>query len=284
MEVDAKTRLYMLFGNPVSHSLSPALHNAGFQALNLNCIYLACPVEPDMVGAAVSGIKALAAGGANVTSPHKEAVIKHLDEISAEAEALNSVNTIINRDGSLYGTSTDGTGFIKALQEWEPGAEKARPALIVGAGGAARAAAHALAVDGGGSIYIANRSPGKARAAAGMLRRWASIERCVAVDLEEAALERALAECRLVVYCLPHDAPELINALGGTGRSQAGKMFYDLRYSPERTAVMEAFEQAGGRAANGLAMLFWQAVYAFELFTGRQAPVEDMRRAIKNKR
>ncbi len=284
MEVDAKTRLYMLFGNPVSHSLSPALHNAGFQALKLNCIYLACPVEPDMVGAAVGGIKALAAGGANVTSPHKEAVIRHLDEVSAEAEAINSVNTIINRDGSLYGTSTDGPGFIKALQEWEPGAEKARPALVVGAGGAARAAAHALGEDGGGAVYIANRSPDKARAAAGMLRRWTSIEQCVSVSLEEAELERALTECRLVVYSLPHDAPELISALGGTGQSMAGKLLYDLRYSPERTRVMEAFEQAGGRAANGLDMLFWQAVYAFELFTGRQAPVEAMRRVVEKRR
>ncbi len=283
MEPDARTRLYMLFGKPVSHSLSPALHNAGFRALNLNCIYLACPVEPDMVEAAISGIKALSAGGANVTSPHKEAVIGHLDEISAEAEAINSVNTIINRDDKLYGASTDGPGFIKALQEWEPGAEKARPALIVGAGGAARAAAYALAEESKGGIYIANRSLDRAQAVTEMLRRRTQSERYVSVSLEAAELAIALAECRLIVYCLPHDAPEFINSLGGTGSGLAGKLLYDLRYSPEKTAVMEAFEQAGGRTANGLEMLFWQAVYAFEHFTGRQAPVEDMRRAIKNR-
>lgn len=280
MAIDANTKLYLLIGNPVEHSLSPALHNAAFKALNLNCVYLAAPVEAGSVAAAINGFRALSIAGANVTSPYKEVVIAHLDRVSDEAKALNSVNTIINNKGMLTGLSTDGAGFTRAVEDSIDHYHPSMPVLLVGAGGAARAVAFSLAVKGAEEITIVNRSLTRAQALADILLSRTPLKKCQLKSSETADFKELLNHYRLVVYTLPLDLPRFTEALQGLKALPAQSCLFDLRYSPSVTEVMQRFENAGGSVFNGSGMLFWQAVEAFKLFTGRDAPLQVMRKAL----
>ncbi len=281
MTINAQTRFCFLLGNPVNHSLSPALHNSAFKALNLNYSYLAAHVEEERIGAAVEGLRALSAAGANVTSPFKEAVIPFLDSVSAEANTIRSVNTIVNRQGSLFGTTTDGSGFYHFLKHSTPDYRLEQPVMIVGAGGAARAVAYTLARSGASEIFIVNRSAAKAEDLADLIRNETDPGRCNTLPFQAEELLPALAKCRLIVYTLPLDSEEFMAALDKSRLSFSESFLYDLRYSPEKSAVMKRFNQSGGRAYNGLGMLLWQAVIAFEHFTGHKAPVAAMQEAVK---
>ncbi len=276
---DAKTELFCLIGYPVDHSLSPRIHNAAFEALQLNSIYLACSVEPANLRAALEGMKALAIFGANVTSPHKEAVIPFLDSLSAEAEKIRSVNTIINRSGCLHGETTDGRGFYRAIEEAEAGYSAKRGVMVVGAGGAARAAAYSLACAGFERFFIFNRTEKKGQALSKLLGQVDSVNDSYSLPLKKTEIGKALVECGLVIYTLPHDEPEFKAALFTSNDLSEEKYLFDLRYNPQKSTVMDSFMQKGGRAFNGLGMLFWQAVNSFELFTGQKAPLQIMRRA-----
>ncbi len=280
VDIDAQTRLCLLLGNPVSHSLSPFIFNAGFQALKLNYIYLASLVDESKLGPAVKGLKALSIAGANVTSPYKEKVIPYLDSLAEEAGKIRSVNTIINRNGALFGTSTDGRGFLNSLKQSDPGYKLGQSVMIIGAGGAARAVAHALAQNGVGEIYIVNRSFDKGQALADLIKSHTALKNCSAFPLTIKSIQTLLPLCRLFIYCLPADSPEFLAALDNSGLSLQQNLLYDLRYKPRETAVMSAVAQAGGKVCNGLGMLFWQAVIAFELFTGQKAPVAEMQKAL----
>ncbi len=279
--INAQTRLCLLLGNPVKHSLSPTMHNSGFKALSLNYAYLAAHVEEKRIGAAVEALRALSIAGANVTSPFKDAVIPFLDSVSAEAETIRSVNTIINREGSLHGLTTDGPGFCRSLKQAVSGYKIEQPCMIIGAGGAARAVAYSLAREGAGEMYITNRSRGKAESLACLIRSQTQLKLCTAVPLDAEALLPLLPHCRLFVYSLPTDHREFIEALAESGIPFGDSLLFDLRYSPAESAVMKSFSQSGGKAFNGLGMLFWQAVIAFEEFTGQKAPLAAMRKAVE---
>jgi shikimate dehydrogenase len=281
--INAQTRLYLLLGNPVDHSLSPILHNSAFQALGINSVYLASAVEKSGVEEALRGVKALAVSGVNITSPYKEAVIPYLDSISADAEKIKSVNTVVNRNGCLFGTSTDGEGFTRALSEVAPGYASGRKVLIVGAGGAARAVAFSLALQGVEEIHIANRTPAKGLALVKTLQSYTAVKNCSAVDLDPGRLKLLLSRCSLCIYSLPFDADHFLAALKESEPGKGDRLLFDLRYSTEKSPVIKAFEEKGGKAYDGKGMLLWQAVLAFEHFTGREAPVEVMRRALDNR-
>ena len=278
---NAKTAYYFLLGNPVVHSLSPLIHNAGFQVLDINAVYLAASVEAAELGAAVKGLKALDAGGCNVTSPYKEAVIPYLDQVAEEATAISSVNTIVKRKGSLYGTSTDGEGFYQALLKAAPDYSLDKPVLLIGAGGSARAVAYTLAKKGLEELYLANRSSGNAENLAALIKRETPLKKCQTLSLSGSGLKEALAVSHLIIYSLPLDAEEVKQALGEKDLMSEGKLFFDLRYSPAETPVMEAAALAGIKTLNGLGLLFRQALLAFELFTGQAAPEEQMEQALK---
>lgn len=283
MEVNAQTKLCLLLGNPVNHSLSPYIHNAGFEALKLNCLYLAAPVEDKYVRQAVEGLKALSVLGANVTSPYKEGVIPYLDYLSGEAKRIGSVNTIVNENGALKGESTDGRGFLSAVKKNAPAYNLKQPVMLIGAGGAARAIAYTLAQVGTGEIYIVNRSLEKGQALADMIRSETPLKKCSALSLTFESIMSLLPLCGLYIYCLPVDSNELISALGSRSTVLQGKLLFDLRYEPQKTFVMNAFKEAGGSANNGIDMLFWQAVFSFELFTGKKAPITEMQKALHHK-
>lgn len=282
MEIDARTRLCLLFGNPVTHSLSPVIHNAAFRELGLNIVYLACAVETPLVGAAVESLRALAVVGANVTSPYKEAVLPYIDSISERSQQIQAVNTIVNRNGQLFATSTDGTGFFHYISSdiagYDPGGQ---PVMVVGSGGAARAIAYELAQRGADQIYVVNRSSDKGIAFADMLLSATPIRKASFISLYDKQLSALLRQVKLIIYTLPVDCPEIITAINQNNVGSTEQLLVDLRYGNQETAVMSAFRKKGGSAFDGLGMLFWQAVQAFELFTEKEAPISVMRQAIK---
>jgi shikimate dehydrogenase len=278
---NARTAYYFLLGNPVAHSLSPLIHNAGFKALGINAVYLAAPVKAAEIGSAVKGLKALEAGGCNVTSPYKEAVIPYLDQLADDAKAISSVNTILYREGLLYGTSTDGEGFYQALIKAAPDYNPAHPVLLIGAGGSARALAYTLAQKGLKELYLANRSPEKAEKLSALLKEQTPLSKCQTMSLTGSVLQEALNASTLIVYTLPLDVAVVEEVLNKDVFNGDGKLFFDLRYSPAETKVMKAATGKGAIAHNGLALLFRQALLAFELFTGQAAPEEQMALALK---
>ena len=273
-----------LIGWPVGHSKSPAMHNAAFRATGVQGYYALLPVHPHRVGEAVSGLRALGFRGANVTVPHKQAVIPFLDELTPEARAIGAVNTIIvEENGSLVGDNTDATGFIQDLQELgAPLDEIAKSAaLVLGAGGSARAVAYALA-SRGVPVRLLARRPEQAQALAASL----------APHLSNAGLLTAHAwpelrniapGARLIVNCTPvgmsphTDASPWPDDLA----FQPQQMLYDLVYNPRRTRLMAQAQEAGASAWNGLGMLVHQGARAWSLWTGRPAPIAVMRAAVE---
>ena len=272
-----------LIGWPVGHSKSPAMHNAAFSAAGVDGYYALLPVHPDRVGEAVAGLRALGFRGANVTVPHKQAVIPFLDELTPEARAIGAVNTIIVReDGALIGTNTDAAGFWQDLQELgAPLAELAgSAALILGAGGSARAVAYALASHGIPARILARR-PEQARSlvaslsphlpAAGLLSAHAWPE-----------LPALAPSSRLIVNCTPVGMSPNIDASPWPDDLpfRPEQMVYDLVYNPRQTRLMAQAAAAGARAHHGLGMLVHQGARAWELWTGQPAPVDVMRAAV----
>jgi len=276
--INAATSLYLILGNPVKHSLSPALHNAAFSKLNMNSIYMAAEVKEQQLGEAVKGMRALQVAGANITSPFKEAVIPFLDHVSEESALLQSVNTIINRQGLLYGETTDGIGFYRNLLVEYGKYEPAWPVMLIGTGGAARSVAFTLAQKNMQELYILNRSEERAQQLADLLREHTPLKKTVTLGLSRANIEEAIDMCKVIIYSLPLDHNLVEETLTKTSTKE--KMLFDFRYEPVNTAVMNVFRESGGESCNGLGMLFWQAVEAFELFTGEKAPLEAMKRSV----
>jgi len=264
LPIDGATRLVGLMGWPINHSHSPAMHNAAFAALGLPWVYVPLPVQPGRAGDAVRGLAALGFAGANVTMPHKPAVMPHLHEVTPAARTVGAVNTIIVReDGTLLGDTTDGYGFMAVLAEH--GVALDGPALVIGAGGAARSVTYALAEAG----------------------------------MERAAPPAALSlpAGRLTAHSYPDALPGLarvarliVNAtsLGMRDGDPApwdpgvpfrpDQVVYDLVYH-RPTAFLARAAADGARTINGLGMLVHQGARSFELWTGRPAPVDLMRAA-----
>lgn len=286
--INAGTRMVVLLGHPVHHSYSPAMQNAAFRAAGLNLVYLAAAVPPERLAAAVAAVAALDMPGANVTVPHKERATSFLDEVAPEARLLGAVNTVVHRDrdGRLVGHNTDGTGFRRALREagYDPRGEAA---VVLGAGGAARAVALSLAMEGVKEVVVFNRSADRARQLAALVRERGGV-RAEALNweaLEKQSLEArsAFARAGLVVQTTslgmsprPEDGPPVPPEW-----MSANHLAYDLVYNPSETAFLRMARQAGARTAGGAGMLLHQGAAAFELWTGREAPVGVMKQALE---
>lgn len=282
--VDARTRLFAVLGWPVAHSLSPVLHNAALRAVGYNAVYVACAVPPASLGAAMDGVRALGIDGVNITVPHKEAVMAHLDWVDPAATEVGAVNTVVNRDGRLLGYNTDGAGFLAALEE-AGFAPAGCAALVLGAGGAGRSVAVALARAGARRLWIANRTLERAVMLAGAVARLPGAAATVeALPLDHDALRAIAPEADLVVNCTSvglgrHGAAQ--SPWDGFRFLRPGTLVMDLIYNPERTAFLAGAEAAGLRAVNGLGMLVHQAALAWERWFGRPGPVEVMRAAAR---
>ena len=280
--IDGKTRLFGLIGWPVGHSHSPAMHNAAAAALGLNVAYVPLPVPPERLADALRGLIALGFRGVNVTVPHKEAVLPHLNAIFPAARAIGAVNTIVIGDGLLTGFNTDWSGFLADLESQRL-ALYGRDCLVLGAGGSARAVVYALLRRGARVVVLARRPEQAERMASAMAAALPKASPIHIAPLGEAG--------RLASGC---DEPIIINTtpLGMAGAHvdaspwPAGAplprraFVYDLVYNPTRTRFMEQAEEAGCRTVNGLGMLVGQAAEAFEILTARRPDPAVMRRAV----
>lgn len=262
------TKLSGLLGWPLESTLSPAMHNAAFRACGLDWVYLSLPVRPSDLRAAVEGLRALGALGLNVTIPHKRKVAPLLDALSGDARALGAVNTIQRVGDVLVGHNTDLDGFRDFLR-WDAGVDAAgRKAVVLGAGGAARAIVSALDQLGAAEVLVAARRPAQGRAVA----RLARSARARGVAWEEASRFAGAAE--LIVNATP---------LGRAGedpipsaRFGAGQVVVDLLYDPPSTPLVERARAQGAGAWVGLGMLVRQGAASFRIWTGQDPPVETM--------
>jgi shikimate dehydrogenase len=282
--ISGKTQIVGVIGWPVSHSISPPMHNAAFQGLGLDWTYIPLPVsteKPETIGIAIRGLPALGLRGANVTVPHKQAVMAHLDWLTPAAEAIGAVNTIrVEADGQLSGDNTDARGFIADLREHGVVLEGKR-AVVLGAGGSARAIVFGLAEAGCSSIAILNRTVQKAHDLAMDIRAFFPFCRLSGHEPEHLAL--MASEADLIVNCTslgmtPHvDTTPWDEAV--TFRQE--QVVYDLVYNPPQTRLLQRAEADGAQAINGLGMLIWQGAIAFERWTGQLPPVAVMRAAVE---
>lgn len=283
--INGRTKVCGLFGFPVGHSFSPAMHNAAFQALALDYVYVPFAVAPDSLPAAVAAIKALGLAGVNVTVPHKQAVLPLLDELTEEARLIGAVNTIVPSAGRLRGDNTDGRGFLRALHEKAGFIPAGKTVLILGAGGAARAVAVQLALAGVRKIYLCNRAARRAAELAGLLVENTGVPVEVVAwpgDTTLAELAGVLRAADLVVQATPLGmCPEQASTVPLPFSSfRAGQVACDLVYNPAETLFMQRAGQAGATVLNGLGMLLHQGALSFTLWTGKAAPVKVMREAL----
>ncbi|RIK10185.1 MAG: shikimate dehydrogenase [Acidobacteria bacterium] len=274
------TRLAGVMGADASSSLSPAIHNAAYQSIDADWVYVAFPVPPGGAGAAIAGMRALGIAGLSVTIPHKVEVIAHLDRLTETATVVGAVNTISWDSGELVGDNTDVAGLIEGLEAAAGIPIAGRKVLILGAGGAARAAAWGAATSGARSVEIVAR---RTEAAASIAR-----------DLTEAASERSIAigeiapvgaedirsaagEAELIISATPQLGPddELVDCRWFGGQS----FIYDLVYQPTETALVKSARRAGISAESGLGMLIAQAAIQVEIWTGHSPPRATMEAA-----
>jgi shikimate dehydrogenase len=271
------TRQAFLLGQPVAHSLSPALHNAAFAALGIDAHYSVREVSLDDLPAVVESLRAEDCFGANVTAPHKRAVISLLDGVGDEVRALGAVNTIVNANGRLLGGNTDAEGLARwmRLSGIDP---HGRPAVVLGAGGAARSAVWALADLGATSVLVLNRTVERAEDLVTSLRQHLPSANLMWGALDAAA-QPAPQPWRTVINATSlghHGAAPNVHPSWYSPHSVA----IELAYNPPETGFMVAARQAGARAENGLGMLLHQAALAFERWTGRVPPMDVFEAAL----
>ena len=269
MQITGKTRVTALFGYPVEHTLSPVMQNAAFDHLGLNCCYLPFSVPPDSLKQAVESIRALGLLGANLTIPHKEAVIPFLDHLDEEAAIIKAVNTIVNHEGKLTGYNTDGKGFMRSLDE-NLVSPVGKQVLIIGAGGSARAISYYLGREAGG-LCLYNRSRDKAKTLATYLLSQGGAVRVIQSlrDLKEFDIIINATSLGLKTSDpLPFDTAFL----------SPSQVVCDLIY--HKTELCLKAEAKGCKTIGGAGMLLWQGALAFELWTGAVPPIEIMRSAL----
>lgn len=274
------TRQIGLIGYPLAHSISPAFQQAALDYYSLPVRYRALPTPPDRLSDEVDRLRGGELAGANVTIPHKERVVPLLDGLDPWAIRVGAVNTIVKGRTGLVGHNTDTYGFIRSLREVGGLDPRGKSVLLLGAGGAARAAAFGLADEGLASLTIANRTQERARALAD--RIGGSISSVSAVPLEEHALQKVAPSVDLILNATSMGVSHGV-AQGRTPLSadliSPSALVYDMVYTPSETPLMAEARKAGARALGGLSMLVFQGAASFELWTGREAPIEVMFRA-----
>ncbi len=274
--MDSRTGLFALIGNPVGHSKSPDMMNAALREMRLPNVYLAFKVEPSFLQDAVAGFRALGVKGWNVTIPHKVAIMDYLDAIDETAKAIGAVNTVVYENGKWVGYNTDGPGYFRSLEEeWSLPFTRLN-VVIVGAGGAARAVGYTLAKAGVPHITVLNRTLSKAEALGKQLSPMARTEVRPLNEgkktIEKADLIINTTSVGMVPKC--DETPFPVEWLG------RGQYVSDLIYHPQETALLRGAKARGAQVQSGMGMLVYQAVIAFEKWTGKKAPVSLMKQVL----
>lgn len=265
MTFDSNTSVYAIFGDPVSHTLSPSMHNRAFQFTGYKGVYLAFEVK-NIKNALVS-LRTLGIKGASITIPHKIEAMKYLDEVDSTALKIGAVNTIINNDGYIKGYNSDGLGAVKAL--YEKTVIKGKNIAVIGAGGAARAVGFSLKKEGG-RITVINRSIDKGELLAGEL----SGDYRPINDIGKMNCDIMINTTS--VGMTPHTAEMPIKKK----YLEKGMVVMDIVYNPLRTRLLSEAEKAGCITVDGVSMFVYQGVFQFELWTGIKAPADIMKRAV----
>lgn len=279
--MDSATELYCLIGNPVAHSMSPEIHNSAFQKVGINACYLAFKVE-DLNGA-MKGFRALGIKGASVTIPHKIKIIRLLDEIDSTAKVIGAVNTIVRRNDTLIGYNTDGEGAVNALRD-NLGDLKKRKVTVIGSGGAARAVAITLAIkEKVKYINIIGIIP----------KEVAKLTRDIGenssagvrgVMLNDENLKSCLGESDLLINASPVGMhPDEGKSPVKPSLLRQDMAVFDVVYNPLETKLLKDAKKIGAKTVCGVEMFINQAVLQFELWTGKKAPVDLMRKIVLKK-
>jgi len=273
MNISGKTKVTGLFGYPVEHSLSPAMHNAAFEYLKLDYCYVTFSVRPDMLKDAVQAIRALGLKGVNVTVPHKENVIPFLDEISEEASFIGAVNTIKNDDGKLTGYNTDGRGFMQSLSDAGIDARD-KKIIIVGAGGASRAIGYYLCKEAS-EVHLFDVDDKKADSLKEHLNKLKG--NVSLADAKSVKNKDFFSGIDIIINATPlglkMDDPMPVDI----SLIDKSHVVCDLIY--KETPLLREASMIGCKTMDGLGMLLWQGVFAFEVWTGIMPPVDVMKKA-----
>lgn len=273
-----------LFGHPVAHSFSPEMHTAALRATGLDrkFAYIPFDIASDNLGVALQALKVFKARGVNVTIPYKEAVIPFLDELDSQARLIGAVNVIVNQGGRLVGFNTDATGFLRSLLAKSGIEPRDKKALVLGAGGASRAVSAALVLAGVREVAVANRDVGRAMAISGMVESMGVAARTLNLSYRDLA---AVRDAHIIVNTTPlgmTGAPpfplELLASYLGPGQ-----LVCDIVYNPWETGLLQEAKARGCYTLAGGGMLLYQGVEAFQIWTGREAPVEVMREVLEDK-
>lgn len=265
-------RVAGVMGWPVHHSRSPRLHGYWLRELQVDGVYIPLPVRPERLGSALRALNDLGFAGCNLTIPHKETALAFMDELSETAQRLGAVNTVVVKDGRLYGDNSDGFGFAAHLEASEPGWPADRPAVVLGAGGAARAVCIALLDRGVQQIRIVNRTMAKAEA---LQHAFGDKIQPVAWDTRDQALTDAGLLVNSTSLGMTGENPLQINLK----RFSPDGVVYDIVYAPLQTDLLKQAAVRGCRTVDGLGMLLHQARPAFTAWFGVEPKVTDALRA-----
>lgn len=274
--ITSHQRLVFILGHPLEHSLSPLMHNAAFRELGMAWSYLPLEVSVEEVGSAVNILRSFNVQGANVTVPYKSSVLPFLDKVDEQSKWLGSVNTIYRLGNKLCGTSTDGEGFLRSI-----GAKrkklKGSTGLLLGAGGAGKAVAGALALSGVKKVYLIDKSEDRALNLSRLIRNYRSIQ-AIAISIKES--KKVLKGCDWIIQAttvgLKPGDPNPISLKGAQSRAWVLDLIYH-----RKTAFMKEAEAKGLSCFDGLGMLLNQGALSFEYWTGRPAPLNVMAGALR---
>ena len=281
MTISGKTRVCGVIGDPIEHTLSPTIHNAAFNHLKLDFVFLAFRVEAAGLENAMRGMRGLGIHGLNVTMPHKSTVIDYLDEVDSTVKFLGAANTILNKDGKLSGFNTDGFGALKALRE--NGIElSGKKVLLLGTGGAAKAIAYSLAKEVG-ELVVLNRAADKAEELAETLGRPLN-KKIVGGALSSRAIAKNLQDSDVLINATSVGMhPEANQSIVMSRWLKSDLTVLDIVYNPVETKLARDAKAAGAKVISGVEMLIYQGAASFEIWTGHSAPIDVMRRAALNK-
>ena len=282
MKIDGYTRLAAVVANPIKHSISPFIHNSAFEATNTNGVYLAWEVDAAELAETVANIRRYQMYGINLSMPYKEQVIPYLDQLSEEACLIGAVNTVVNREGTLIGYNTDGKGFFKSLPSFKISRKRL---VLLGAGGAAKAILAQAILDGVSQISVFVRSSSMEKTRPYLEK----IQNATGFRVDLFALEN-IQELQDSIT----KADLLVNAtsVGMDGSSQPiptsivlpeKLMVADVIYQPFETPFLKWARNQGNQSINGLGMLLYQAAEAFELWTGKEMPTDQIWELLKQK-
>ena len=282
MKIDGYTRLAAVVANPIKHSISPFIHNSAFEATNTNGVYLAWEVDATELAETVANIRRYQMYGINLSMPYKEQVIPYLDQLSEEACLIGAVNTVVNREGTLIGYNTDGKGFFKSLPSFKISRKRL---VLLGAGGAAKAILAQAILDGVSqiSVFVRSSSMEKTRPYLEKIQN-ATGFRVDLFALEDVQdLQDSITKADLLVNA---------TSVGMDGSSQPiptsivlpeKLMVADVIYQPFETPFLKWAKEQGNQSINGLGMLLYQAAEAFELWTGKEMPTDQIWELLKQK-